>query len=88
MRHLLLAAATAFFSATAALAGGPQGFTVHDSPQEVPNFRFVTEDGTRHYLEEFRDALSREFGFEPDLEHFTVSGTCLECRTKGQRQEA
>ncbi|GGB25620.1 MULTISPECIES: TlpA family protein disulfide reductase [Rhodobacterales] len=54
MRHLLLAAATAFFSATAALAGGPQGFTVHDSPQEVPNFRFVTEDGTRHYLEEFR----------------------------------
>ena len=28
MRHLLLAAATAFFSATAALAGGPQGFTV------------------------------------------------------------
>lgn len=54
MKHLLLAATTAFFSATVALAGGPQGFTVHDKPQEVPNFRFVTEEGNRLYLEDFR----------------------------------
>ena len=31
------------------------------------------------YLEEFRGALVREFGFQPDLEHFTVSGVCAEC---------
>ena len=33
-----------------------------------------------HYLEEFRDALIKEFGFAPDLEHFTVSGDCVDCR--------
>jgi Fur family ferric uptake transcriptional regulator len=33
-----------------------------------------------HYLEEFRTALSQEFGFEPDLEHFAVSGVCAGCR--------
>ena len=35
-----------------------------------------------HYLEEFRRALMQEFGFEPDLENFTVSGTCSECQSK------
>ena len=33
-----------------------------------------------HYLEEFRDTLIREFAFEPDIEHFTVSGYCRYCR--------
>ena len=33
-----------------------------------------------HYLEEFRETLIRDFGFEPDLEHFAVPGICLECR--------
>ena len=33
-----------------------------------------------HYLEEFRNTLVGEFGFEPDLEHFTVSGDCVNCR--------
>ncbi len=33
-----------------------------------------------HYLEEFRNTLVREFGFEPDLEHFTISGDCATCR--------
>ncbi len=32
------------------------------------------------YLEEFRDTLIRDFGFEPDLEHFAVPGLCLQCR--------
>ena len=34
-----------------------------------------------HYLEEFRETLLQEFGFEPDLEHFAVSGICAECRS-------
>jgi Fe2+ or Zn2+ uptake regulation protein len=34
-----------------------------------------------HYLEEFRETLLQEFGFEPDLEHFAVSGICADCRT-------
>ena len=33
-----------------------------------------------HYLEEFRRTLIDEFSFEPDLEHFTVSGVCSGCR--------
>ena len=33
-----------------------------------------------HYLEEFRETLVREFGFVPDLEHFSVSGVCAECQ--------
>ena len=32
------------------------------------------------YLEEFRETLIRDFGFEPDLEHFAVPGLCLQCR--------
>ncbi len=34
-----------------------------------------------HYLEEFRLTLLQEFGFEPDLEHFTVAGTCSDCQS-------
>ncbi len=33
-----------------------------------------------HYLEEFRHTLVREFGFEPDLEHFAITGVCAHCR--------
>lgn len=32
-----------------------------------------------HYLEEFRATLVSEFGFEPDLEHFAISGICASC---------
>ena len=32
------------------------------------------------YLDEFRTRLVREFGFEPDLENFTVSGICSGCQ--------
>jgi Fur family ferric uptake transcriptional regulator len=35
-----------------------------------------------HYLEEFRRVLDQEFGFEPDLEHFAISGLCSQCRSK------
>ena len=31
------------------------------------------------YLEEFRRTLIRDFGFEPDLEHFAVGGRCAGC---------
>jgi len=33
-----------------------------------------------HYLEEFRTTLVNDFGFEPDLDHFTISGICANCR--------
>ena len=32
------------------------------------------------YLEEFRERLLQEFGFEPELNNFTVSGVCAQCR--------
>ena len=32
------------------------------------------------YLDEFRERLVNEFGFEPDLENFTVSGRYSNCR--------
>lgn len=31
------------------------------------------------YLEEFRNRLTEEFGFRPDLEHFAIEGICKEC---------
>lgn len=33
------------------------------------------------YLDEFRDTLLEEFDFEPDLEHFAITGTCSACRS-------
>lgn len=33
-----------------------------------------------HYLEQFRHTLMQEFNFEPDLEHFTITGVCSSCR--------
>ena len=32
------------------------------------------------YLDEFRTRLINEFDFEPDLDNFTVTGICSECR--------
>ena len=40
-------------------------------------------DLSRHYLAEFRDTLNRDFGFEPDLEHFAVTGVCANCQESG-----
>ncbi len=36
-----------------------------------------------HYLEEFNRTLVDEFGFVPDLDHFTITGICVDCRSKG-----
>ena len=33
-----------------------------------------------HYLVGFRHTLNKEFGFEPDLEHFAVTGVCADCQ--------
>ncbi len=41
-----------------------------------------TFDLSPSYLEEFRTRLIKEFGFEPDLEHFAVGGACAECAPK------
>ena len=42
------------------------------------------------YLDEFRSRLVSEFGFEPDLDNFTVTGVCSECQStdKGTSQGA
>ena len=34
------------------------------------------------YLEEFHRTLMQEFGFEPDLEHFSIPGICSSCRAE------
>jgi len=33
-----------------------------------------------HYLDELRKQLTRDTGFEPHMEHFTISGLCATCR--------
>ena len=38
-----------------------------------------TFDLSPSYLEEFRARLIKEFGFEPDLEHFAIGGLCAGC---------
>ncbi|MDA1271126.1 MAG: Fur family transcriptional regulator [Chloroflexi bacterium] len=40
-----------------------------------------------HYLAEFREVLNSEFGFEPDLEHFAVSGVCAQCQAAGKTKD-
>ena len=35
-----------------------------------------------HYLEEFKTTLVNEFGFAPDLDHFAITGVCVNCRTE------
>ena len=39
------------------------------------------------YLDEFREALIQEFDFEPDLEHFAITGVCSDCRS-GQNDDS
>ncbi|SEK99506.1 TlpA family protein disulfide reductase [Jannaschia helgolandensis] len=53
MKQTILAFAAWLFSAMAA-AAVPQGFAIHDTPQIVPNVRFVTRDGSRMDLEDFQ----------------------------------
>ncbi len=36
-------------------------------------------DLSPQHLEQFRATLVRGFGFEPDLEHFTITGVCARC---------
>ena len=38
-----------------------------------------------HYLEEFNSTLVNEFGFVPDLDHFTITGVCVNCRSEGRK---
>lgn len=43
----------------------------------------TASDFSTSYLEEFRQHLAGEFGFEPDLEHFAIGGLCSACAKKG-----
>ncbi len=52
MKHALFAALLWLATPVATFAG-PQGFTIHDAPQDMPEVRFVTEDGTRKTLDAF-----------------------------------
>ena len=51
MRQVTIATIVMALSSAAGFAAqGPQGFTIYDKPQDVPNVRFVTEDGTRREI--------------------------------------
>ena len=52
MKHAVVTAMLLLAAPVAAVAG-PQGFTVYDTPQDMPEVRFVTEDGTRKTLADF-----------------------------------
>ena len=52
MKHVLFAALLWLAVPVAGMAGS-QGFAVHDTPQDMPEVRFVTEDGTRKILDAF-----------------------------------
>lgn len=52
MKHALVAALLWLATPVPALAD-PQGFNVHDAPQDLPEVRFVTEDGSRKTLADF-----------------------------------
>ena len=39
------------------------------------------------YLEAFQRTLMEEFGFDPDLEHFAITGTCQTCRSQGSSRK-
>ena len=45
-----------------------------------------TFDLSPSYLEELRVRLIREFGFEPDLEHFAIGGLCAGCAKAAQAE--
>ena len=52
MKPVLLAVSHWLAALTPSFAG-PQGITSHDTPQDIPEVRFVTEDGTRKTLDAF-----------------------------------
>ena len=54
MTRIVLAAAISLASLATELTAGPQGFALHEAPQDLPNIRFATEDGTKGTLEDFR----------------------------------
>ena len=43
-------------------------------------------DLSPEYLREFHSTLVQEFGFEPDLDHFTVTGMCAQCTANNREQ--
>lgn len=53
MKHSTLALLAWALSVSAAFAG-LQGFVLHDTPQPVINVRYLTEDGSRGNMEDFR----------------------------------
>ena len=53
MKHLKPALIAWALSVSAAFAG-PQGFALHDTPQPVINVRYLTADGSRGDMEDFR----------------------------------
>ena len=53
MKHALVAALFWLAILTPALAG-PLGFAPYDAPRDMPEVRFVTEDGTTKTLADFR----------------------------------
>ena len=56
MRYLRLVPLAWALSVSAAFAG-PQGFALHDTPKPVINVRYLTEDGSRGDMEDFRGKL-------------------------------
>ena len=52
MKPVLLAVSLWLAALMPGLAG-PQGITTHETPQDIPEVRFVTEDGTRKTLDAF-----------------------------------
>ena len=53
MKPVFVACAVWCATLTPGIAG-PQGFTLYSVPQDMPEVRFVTEDGTRKTLSDFR----------------------------------
>ncbi len=53
MKHAFVAVLLWLAAALPGIAG-PQGFAAHDALQEMPEVRFVTQDGTRKTLDGFR----------------------------------
>ena len=68
----------------------PNGTTYELLPQAKRHHHMVCEDCRStfelppRYLEAFRDQLLHEVGFEPHMEHFTISGLCTACRKQGR----
>ncbi len=47
----------------------------------------TTLDLDRKYLTPLKESLTRELGFEADLEHFALTGLCRDCSTRRARGE-